>query len=51
MPTQPTFNEKRFLILLDQDYEDLEYWYPKLRLVEAGAKVVTAGRHRLRVTA
>ena len=43
MPTQPILTEKRFLILLDQDYEDLEYWYPKLRLLEAGAKVVTAG--------
>ena len=50
MPTQPTLTEKRFLILLDQDYEDLEYWYPKLRLLEAGAKVTTAGpRDGLRV--
>jgi protease I len=24
-------------------YEDLELWYPKLRLIEAGAKVVVAG--------
>ena len=43
MPSQPTLSQRRFLILLDQDYEDLEYWYPKLRLLEAGAKVVTAG--------
>jgi protease I len=25
------------------DYEDLELWYPKLRLIEAGATVVVAG--------
>ena len=50
MPTHPTLTQKRFLILLDQDYEDLEYWYPKLRLMEAGANVVTAGpRDDLRV--
>ena len=24
-------------------YEDLELWYPKLRLIEAGAEVVVAG--------
>ena len=38
MTTQPILTQHRFLILLDQDYEDLEYWYPKLRLLEAGAK-------------
>jgi len=43
MTTQPILTQHRFLILLDQDYEDLEYWYPKLRLLEAGAKVITAG--------
>jgi protease I len=34
---------KRFLMLVGNDYEDLELWYPKLRLVEAGAAVVVAG--------
>jgi protease I len=33
----------KFLILVDDDYEDLELWYPKLRLIEAGAKVTVAG--------
>ncbi len=33
----------RFLIFVDDVYEDLELWYPKLRLIEAGAKVVVAG--------
>jgi protease I len=31
------------LILTGDIYEDLELWYPKLRLIEAGAKVVVAG--------
>jgi protease I len=34
---------KRVLILTGEIYEDLELWYPKLRLEEAGAKVVIAG--------
>ena len=32
-----------FLMFVEDIYEDLELWYPKLRLVEAGAKVVVAG--------
>jgi len=34
---------KRFLIFVGDIYEDLELWYPKLRLIEAGAEVVVAG--------
>lgn len=34
---------QRILIFVEQDYEDLELWYPKLRLEEAGAHVVVAG--------
>lgn len=34
---------KRFLVFVDDIYEDLELWYPKLRLIEAGAEVVVAG--------
>lgn len=34
---------KKVLILVGDIYEDLELWYPKLRLIEAGAKVVVAG--------
>lgn len=33
----------RFLMFVDHDYEDLELWYPKLRLVEAGGHVTVAG--------
>ena len=35
--------EKQILIFIGEIYEDLEVWYPKLRLIEAGAKVVMAG--------
>ena len=34
---------KRVLIFVGDDYEDLELWYPKLRLIEAGAEVVVVG--------
>ncbi len=34
---------KRVVILAAQHYEDLELWYPKLRLEEAGAIVTVAG--------
>lgn len=40
---QAPLKDRRFLILVGDDYEDLEVWYPKLRLEEAGAEVVTAG--------
>ena len=33
----------RVLILVGNVYEDLELWYPKLRLIEAGAEVTLAG--------
>lgn len=35
---------KRILIFVGDDYEDLELWYPKLRLEEAGAAVTLAGQ-------
>lgn len=40
--SQPLANQ-RILIFVGDDYEDLELWYPKLRLQEAGAEVVAAG--------
>lgn len=36
-------NEQKILILVAQDYEDLELQYPKYRFLEAGARVVIAG--------
>jgi protease I len=35
---------KRVLLLVHEIYEDLELWYPKLRLEEAGYKTVVAGQ-------
>jgi protease I len=35
--------EQRVLIFVDQAYEDLELWYPKIRLQEEGMKVLVAG--------
>ena len=45
MPTSPShpLHGQRILILVGDDYEDLELWYPKLRLEEAGADVTVAG--------
>ena len=34
---------KSFLAFVGTDYEDLELWYPKLRLIEEGASFVMAG--------
>ena len=34
----------RFLQLVEESYEDLELWYPVLRLQEAGMEVVLAGK-------
>lgn len=36
-------NNKKILIFAESIYEDLELWYPKLRLAEEGAKVIVAG--------
>ena len=35
--------KKRLLCFVGDIYEDLELWYPKLRMEEAGAEVVLAG--------
>lgn len=35
--------QRRVLAFVGDIYEDLELWYPKLRLIEAGAEVVIAG--------
>lgn len=34
---------KKFLLFVGEDYEDLELWYPKFRLEEAGAETTLAG--------
>lgn len=42
MDSKPLAN-KRLLMFVGDIYEDLEVWYPKLRMIEAGAEVVLAG--------
>lgn len=39
----PRWKSIRVLMFVDHIYEDLELWYPRLRLEEAGARVDVAG--------
>jgi protease I len=34
---------QKILLLVDDIYEDLEFWYPRIRLEEAGFRVIVAG--------
>ena len=43
MPRDLPLADVRVLMFVGDEYEDLELWYPKLRLIEAGAVVVVAG--------
>lgn len=43
MSDQLPLSGKRVLMFVGDIYEDLELWYPKLRLEEAGAAVTLAG--------
>jgi len=43
MSTCKPLDGVRILIFVADEYEDLELWYPKLRLEEAGAHVTLAG--------
>jgi len=36
-------DQKRVAVLVEREYEDLELWYPYLRLVEAGCNVSVVG--------
>jgi deglycase len=43
MPADRPLQNRRILTFVGDVYEDLELWYPKLRLIEAGAHVTVAG--------
>lgn len=43
MLEQQPLRGKKFLAFVDDIYEDLELWYPKLRFEEAGARMTVAG--------
>ena len=38
-----TLKNSRVAILVDQQYQEMEIWYPLYRLRETGARVVTVG--------
>jgi protease I len=44
----PSSDRRSVLILVEQAYEDLELWYPRIRLEEEGMRVVVAGPERVR---
>jgi protease I len=50
MTAKPLSN-KRVLAFVGDIYEDLELWYPRLRLLEAGAEFVMAGEEANRLYA
>ena len=41
--TSPSLNGLKLLCFVGDDYEDLELWYPKLRMAEAGVSMTLAG--------
>src|SRR5262245_26282910 len=41
-----TLNDRRIAVLVEDNYEDLELQYPRLRLLEAGASVLVIGPGR-----
>lgn len=43
MTTTEPVAGKRILMFVGEIYEDLELWYPKLRMIEAGMEVTVAG--------
>ncbi len=43
----PSPSPRRVLVLVEQAYEDLELWYPKIRLQEEGMEVVVAGPEKI----
>jgi protease I len=43
VPESKPLAGKRLLMFVEDIYEDLELWYPKLRMIEAGAHVTVAG--------
>lgn len=43
MATNQPLDIQRFLMIVDDLYEDLELWYPRLRLLETGGHVTVAG--------
>lgn len=49
MPDATPLKNKRMLMFVEDIYEDLELWYPRLRMLEAGAQVVVAAPEKGRI--
>lgn len=49
MPLEKRLKGKRVAVFAEDFYEDLELWYPRLRLQEAGAEVVVVGSGKSKV--
>ncbi len=41
-----SLNGKKYVMLVEEDYNDLEVWYPVIRLREEGAGVMLLGREK-----
>ncbi|MGD8632774.1 MAG: type 1 glutamine amidotransferase domain-containing protein [Anaerolineales bacterium] len=39
-----SLNGKKIIVLVEDGFEDLEFWVPYMRLIEEGAKVTVAGK-------
>jgi protease I len=46
---KPKLTGKKILMFVDDIYEDLELWYPKIRLTEENAEVIVAGSYKMKV--
>ena len=46
---KPKLTGKKILMFVDDIYEDLELWYPKIRLTEEGAEVIVAASYKMKV--
>lgn len=46
---KPKLTGKKILMFVDDIYEDLELWYPKIRMIEEGAQVIVAGSYKMKV--
>src|SRR5262245_35105327 len=47
-PVKSASDSRSVLVLVEQAYEDLELWYPKIRLEEEGLRVVVAGPEKVK---
>ena len=44
-----TLSDKKIVVLVEDGFEDLEFWVPVMRLIEEGAEVTVAGKDAGRI--